>query len=817
MALFIPAAQGAEEWPTLRFKAFVGNPYVGDMSNVGQNVLLWENENFLGIEQHSIQQIERAFEEVAQWYKGQGFPAPDLKPIINAEGELAYQVYICNRNQAEMLWDDLLDNIGIFNNSLVKSDFSTCGYNPVDDSTVAGLYLPRCGNDATRTNIMIVNSTQSLDSQGRLNETGYQTLAHELMHAIIANTQLGRSDPDCKVQGWISEGIPDAISFDIAEKLWESRYDVGMTSPEVIKRYGYRPYLESLPQKGKVPIPGGGELKATYSTSSLWRYLADSHPDGWKFLLTPGGQGAKGLLDMPLGGPGWRNEVDWLNQGLRGKFNQDLGQLYGLFVDNLALRLAPMASYQGNPAEQNLDHWSKIVFGGCKKVDLPDTGSQTVTLHIKHLASGCILVKPVQQTGLVQVSFIASSNEKSLLDDIIVGRAGTTLVRRAAISDTPQATLPYTASWSDFPQDGTKWTMYVFSNVARIPSQTNIRQLDFTVVLPGNTNTARATTPLPPRAAPLPQQPSYERHALRLSDQKRATTKMVETQMQLDKESLNANVSSATRVNRAPNQPACPEPFKTQACGPQTSLSLGLAPGTYIQPGQTNTSGGMAGQAFSGFQAMAQTSMWDSGPRMKVLADATDGIDGSQVGIAIPLIDYGFTGTINNAAITVDMSGDKLYRAIGTPDESGWAPLIGSVTIEEYSPAVLIGSFSAQLGELETTASGRPVLRSRGTVSGTFTVVAPYQSDERSQMILDSTEQMADDIANAMGLPADMIYSMKQDGSLLNGAPPTPASPGSSGGGVLQTGCSCECNMREFADDLCELFCEEEFEACENP
>jgi hypothetical protein len=303
---------------------------------------------------------------------------------------------------------------------------------------------------------MIVNSTQSLDSQGRLNELGYQTLAHELMHAIVANTAMGRSDPDCKAQGWITEGIPDAISFDIAEKLWDSRYTLGMTSPDVIKRYGYRPYLETLPQRGSVAIPGGGDLKDTYSTSSFWRYLADSHPEGWKVLLTPGGTGAKGLLDRPLGGAGWRNEVDWLNQALLDKFNHDLGEMYGLFVNNFALRLAPMASYQGKPAEQNLDHWSKIVFGGCKKVDLPDKGSQTVSLHMKHLGSACILVKPVTQLGLVQVSFIASSNDKSLLEDIVVGRAGTTLVRLLSDSRLAQDTERPPVSPERSPQLGVR-------------------------------------------------------------------------------------------------------------------------------------------------------------------------------------------------------------------------------------------------------------------------------------------------------------------------------------------------------------------------
>jgi hypothetical protein len=29
--------------------------------------------------------------------------------------------------------------------------------------------------------------------------------------------------------------------------------------------------------------------------------------------------------------------------------------------------------------------------------------------------------------------------------------------------------------------------------------------------------------------------------------------------------------------------------------------------------------------------------------------------------------------------------------------------------------------------------------------------------------------------------------------------------------------CSCECDMRAAADELCEFFCEDEFAACENP
>jgi hypothetical protein len=79
---------------------------------------------------------------------------------------------------------------------------------------------------------------------------------------------------------------------------------------------------------------------------------------------------------------------------------------------------------------------------------------------------------------------------------------------------------------------------------------------------------------------------------------------------------------------------------------------------------------------------------------------------------------------------------------------------------------------------------------------------------------------MAEDIVNSMGLPADMVYKMKQEGTLVpqgfSSSGSSGAAPVSAGGGGGMSGgdCSCECGMREFADELCELFCEEEFAAC---
>ena len=191
-------------------------------------------------------------------------------------------------------------------------------------------------------------------------------------------------------------------------------------------------------------------------------------------------------------------------------------------------------------------------------------------------------------------------------------------------------------------------------------------------------------------------------------------------------------------------------------------------------------------------------------------------IDGSAVSIVIPLIDYGFTGSFDNAAISVRMSGDRRWSAIGPADEQQRSRLTGRVTIEEYTPFVIRGSFVAPLAEFLPSGfpDQPPVFTPRDTVTGSFTSVAPWLSDERTEIILDSQQQMADEIVNTLGVPADMIYSMKQDGTMPGGSSTGTGQGASSSGGSIEAGCSCECEMKPFADELCELFCEEEFAAC---
>jgi len=828
----------AQQWPTTRFKVFAGNPYTGNVVYELFGSYDWiEFEDWFDQPSQSvIDDVERAFHEAAEWYVSKGFPAPDLQPLVETDSGPAYQVYLCDYESDQRLWNWIVDNVpgnwaGFTVASLDQVEWSMCGVDRQNSNHVAsGLYVGPCEGANYRTRIMIINRGKALNANGKLNESGYQTIAHELMHAIFASTPFSRSNRQCehpnKPDRWITEGIPDAVSYDIAEEKWENtRYQPLRDGNSVAKRHGYRPYFERLPQDRDLQIPGypaGSMAQGHYGASSFWRYVADAHPTGWKVLFTAPSGGAPGLLDIPLPDTNtdWRDEVRWLDQGLRGKFNLGLKEMYGLFVSNFSHRLAPFERYASGAAEDHLEHWAGILFDRCEVIDLSSAGKQEFQLKIKGLASKCVWVEPTGAPGMVQISFIAGHDDLELLKAITIGRAGTTLLSRATpIAETPYAPTRYTAAWRDYPQDGSKRTLYVFSNVAKDPSQSMERELTVTALMPGNSNSARATVPLPPRSAPPPQPPSYRKNAQRLTRQKQNTDNMIREQMNLDKESLNPNVSSSTVVSRSPNAPPCPDPFRYSPCGPQLSIALGLLPGSYIIPGQTATAGGAAGQAFSAMSAVAQTSLFDTQQRVERLDAVLKNVDGSDVHIIIPLVEYGYTGTIDRAAITVKMSGGRTCSAVALPDGSGMQPLTGQVTIEEYSAVALVGSFVAPLLESVEGADGQGAYQSCGTVSGRFTSVAPFQGDERSVVVMDSIEEMAEDMVNAMGLSPDMIYKMRQEGTLVPQATDISGSSGAAplkqgGGGAVSAECTCECETRPFADELCALLCEEEFAAC---
>lgn len=839
LVLFSLPAQDAlsqYRWPTLQFEVFAGNPFVGsELYEVFGGYEWFESEDFLfSLDDDVAREIERAFHEAAVWYQEHGFPPPELEPIVETDDGPAYRVYVCSYEWDQWAWDRIVNfanqftegDLHRFELGQIETEWSRCGANPANTDQNAGAYRRDCPQNAGgRTRIIYINKDSAIGDDGRLTELGYQTLAHELVHAMVPNTALGQSDPDCKLNQWISEGLADAIGWDVAEELWRHRYSPSQHDSDITKRWGYRPYVERLPNSGSVPIPGmpaNVTLKAGYATSSFWRFIADAHPRKWNVLVAAGRDGPPGLLDLPLEGTGWRSEVNWIDKGLRGKFNYGLNAMYAAFVGHFSYSVPPFGRYREKPPESQevMDHWTKLLFEPCASVDLSTASQQSVRLQIKGLAARCIWVEPTGVAGALQVTFQAGSDDLSLLDDIWISRPGTTLqVRASQTGQLPDGPTRYIASWKDFPQDGNERTLYVISNLASQPDRSKPREITLAVSRPSNTNNARGSLPAR-RAAAVPRKPEFKKRAETLSKQRSATQKMINQQMNLDKETLTADVSSATVISRHTNNGNCPEPFKYDVCGPYLSITLSLMPGTYIIPGSATAQGGAAAQVFGGLQAMSQTSMFDTTERVQELTARLDSIDAHHVNIAIPLIDYGETGSFSNARIDVGMSGERQWSAIGPMDQHYRSPLTGRVTIEEYTPYVIRGSFVAPLAEFLPGAGPNdpPIFTPRQTISGTFTSVAPWLADERVTMINDTREEITDDVVNTLGISPEMVYRLKQDGTIPGGDDaPVPGAGSSSGGGLLSNECTCECDTMETADELCELLCEQEFAACENP
>lgn len=838
-AVLAAVPQVHADWNIKHFKVVPG-PMVeySELLDPNQDIVAYENaardEDDM-VAAASLQDVERAFNEAADWYRAQGFPEPALKPVVQTPDGPAYQVYLC-RPRTPSLAEAAAAALG------QPSPFSRCS--PDNGS---GFYIPSCNNEHSRNQHLYLVTTKNLDSNGKLHHGGYQTIAHELFHAIASNTSAMRSDPGCKIGLWISEGLADAVGYDLlrdlsvdetlangaynAPEVWAGRFNVTINNNSVSKSWGMRPYNMplALPNDSEfkevaLPTTTGGLVMPWYHSSSFWRFVAHASGEGWKVLLTSKTGSGKGFLNIPFSNAytGWQRDVYWVQEGLRGKYGMGLNLMYATFVNFYAHRLPPIDPFRDTTiTDVEVRRWANMTFDTCKEVELSnDNPSDVVALKIDALASACIWISPTNWPGSTQISFQAYSDDTSLLEDIIIGKPGAALLSRANPVGNLPAGQSNVAIWPDYPQDGGKPALYVVSNVGKKhPARSMPREVELWISLPESKVPARQ---VPASMAGVPVKdahpPAQKRHIPSLQQQKQNLANKVAEQMERDKKTLNPYVRNANRFKRTTMVSDCPNPFVYQACGPHVSISLSLAPGTYIGPGQTSAQGGTAAQVFGGLQAMSRTSMGDQRLTMEYLDASLKQIDASQVSIAIPMIDYGYSGSFNNAAIQVTMAGDRKLSAIGPPDATGFSRLTGRVSIDEYSPVLVSGTFSAPLAEflepLSPDAPPRYVLRD--TVSGSFRLIAPWLEDERvERLVLDTPEEMAYDIANTLGVSPDIIKKMQQDGAFNGqGGPSGGGGSGSGSGGTIETECTCECSMRESADELCALLCEEEFAEC---
>lgn len=809
-ALVLGAAPHLAEaaWTIQQFQVFAGAPYQradGVVEVMGYD---WaEAEDwFPGFDKG---EVERAFNAAAAWYSSKGFPEPVLEPIVQTGNGPAYRVYVCTEAWwASLQASEFMQEL----QSLVTgpqaqiSHWSSCGRSLGDGHSVWAAYSGRCAVANGARPLFFINADGPAFKKGKLTAEGYQTVAHELFHAIQANTVMGKSPKPCSLGKWIGEGQADAVSMDLLDEKWP-----GVSQPDtngwISKKHGIRPYYDTIARD-----PSG------YPVSSFWRFLADLN-GGYDYLLTDR-DGTPGVFDFEIHEAGkWQSETSWLDAGLYTKFNKRLNELLGLFMNDYSMRVPPL-SWTSGDADKDWPRWVKGVLGECEEITLSERKpSQVFSRNIAPVAGDCAWLTVNVAQATAQVSLQAESADVTVFKDVWIGLAeGNAVLTDAMLAGaSPKDPGKSIGIWHNFTVRSGFPTLLTFTNAADDPDKTKRRVVIFDISLPSSTNSLRGNAPAGPgKAAPPAQKPSYNKHTQTLQKKTAATSRMISEQKRLDKEALSPHAAEATSVSMRPRQPPCSEPFKYSPCGPYTSISMELVPGTYLNLGQSAGSGGAASQVFSSMMGQAMANPFDAEGVMGELKEKLESIDASSVSIMMPFIDYGFTGSIDNAMISTRVGGIHM-QSVGPPDQTQQTPLIGSVSIEEYTPMRIQGSYSAPLAYFEPSPGpDQPPIYKRGpTLTGTFNQVAPWLADGRVAHIqLQSQEEMADDIGNALGVPAATMRSLRQQGAIPGGAGPGAASNGGGSGGAVGGGCDCDCANKGKVDELCEFFCEEDFAAC---
>jgi len=245
-----------------------------------------------------------------------------------------------------------------------------------------------------------------------------------------------------------------------------------------------------------------------------------------------------------------------------------------------------------------------------------------------------------------------------------------------------------------------------------------------------------------------------------------------------------------------------------------------LLPGSFGQLGYVTGTGGSISQGMALFSGMAKAGAGGLGEDWMAAARRADSQDGAEVHIIIPLIDYGYTGSFNNAEITVSRANSGVYQAVGPedviPGQDVGYPLSGHVTIERYSPTVLKGSFSAALVDMSRvpiTKALNPTLPIHASIKGDFNIVAPWQGDNRNGLTspYEDVEQLKQDmteaypfLGNRVDEMVDQMVANRKQGS-GNGPAQAQGAAGS---------CDCSCNRLGMSDPVCEPVCRVSFSAC---
>ena len=839
MACLRAGPADAEPWPITEFEVFPGPPFAqswGDAETATYLDQVWSVFQLQDFE--LVGEIEAALSTAARKYEAMGFPPPKLEPIVTrADGTKAYRVYICNPSWHKNLaiWDQ-------------------CGLNAA--------HVIACDDTQGFKDYLYFNSDVFFQAP-YLRGPDFATIAHELFHAVHANMASGRGPRACQTGAWISEGLADAVSIDLARELWpgisyKDLYEGEFKGLGLDKEYGIRPYWPQLTHR----FGEKGESSTNqYFTSSFWRHLGEWYhaavanagrrtgssqtKSDYRFLVK--------FLDRPFEGPaGEDTELRWLEEGLRStpKFATNLARVYSEFIasfaDVLRTRIAP--GYDGKPLEtvpqERLDNYLDTIFSYCREITLSPSNPVAVKEIVALPVSAVCITLTVEsahgadapETVAVEVS--AGPKPRDELTPIWIGKSGGMEVSQLMVLTSKERNdAPAYGMVSLKVNVGTP-TVFVVSNVAEYALETELLETSLTFMLSGWDSSM--TKAPPDRAVPV-------RKKARPDDAKGKHEENLDDEFAegLGKLTSNGQFSADLKVKGESGD--CPDKKRQyNLCGPQLEIELELRPAAEVTIA-TNTTGGFMSQMGAG--AVGQIANM-SVAEINALHEMQDrlkpsNIEGGRIKIQLPRVEYGFTGSFENALISVSRDGGSSYKArtqtavvvnssaFGEPTRRRVPN--GKVTIHQYTPLVLYGEFEATLLDTDPSRPYYPpneVIPIARQVSGHFLVSNPFNNsqygpDEESfkqQFGLDIAEKATTSDAPlekmgpqtieelcALGFDADMLEGLGIEGQCGPGDGP----PGDNTASQME----CDCSCTEHASPMrqqCEPGCKTEYALCLN-
>ena len=710
MASFATPANA--EWLYHDFEVFVGDPHphgsaAESVNDIGLDTL---GEHFDQQFHEEIAKMEHFLHDVAVEYDRMGFPDPVAAGALGKVNEDwigdggAIRVY-------------LLD-ISKFNTALSAQ------------SRLAAAYLGRCdaGLPDWASRIILINRPRAF-SNGRITDGAYNSMAHELFHAIQAASRMGDGIDFCKTGKWIKEGTADAIGHDMGRKLRGLTYAESHVNPSFLKIWGGRRYHTPLADADR-------SQSDDYFTSSFWRHLAEWNVKGqhsgsaeasfdYRYLAS--------LIDTPIDGTDDAAELRWLDSWMRSQtnFRVGLAQIYAQFTSSFAdIITSRIPQIRGlTPESSREPRWLNRLFEECPEVTLSrGRPKDEVTLKIEPNAARCVTLRVAEDTYTpYQIVIDNGDLDRAKQKQLHVGYTGEQLVSRGDVRIVQAPSVDVGRSFVKwqflaYPQIPNR---FIISNMSSDPGSTEEIEAEFNFSIP--TWKSTMTTEPPPQSVERSEGAPKSRAAVKNYMEGIRTSPTMQS---------SGAVMSAREL--APRAITCSDEYLLlNLCGPQLSISLTKDYGFFPQESPVASTGGLLEQMGSLQMQSEQEELF-----LEQLQGLAQDNTGNAINISIPLIEYGFEdGNIFNARIEVSGRLENgivdTYSSISAEPETLMSggkvyPPNGRVVIKEYTPHILRGTFQATLVSNEAAKKARvsasnPVLPTMGTINGSFSVSAPWR------------------------------------------------------------------------------------------